>query len=247
MSKRNHLITNILAASLGLFLVTVTTITKAGTEEDIAAIKSKLQNKKPPLKAQSIKLSPIAGLYEVFVEGSLIYVDKDFSYIIVGGAMIDPINNRNLSEESLKEITHINFKDLPFEHAIEIKAGSGEYKFAVFSDPDCPSCKSLERYLAKSGLTDYTAYIFLYPLEELHPDAAVKSESIWCAEKKAETWSDWMVNDVIPYKRLCNNPISLNKNLAEDIGIYSTPTIYLSDGRQTHNPNELADMIKAKK
>jgi thiol:disulfide interchange protein DsbC len=220
-------------------------LSHAGIDEDIATIQSTLDSRIPPIKARSVKPSPISGLYEVFVQGNLIYTDKTFSYVIVNGAMIESTSKRNLTEESLKQLTTIKFSELPFQNAIEIKKGSGAYKFAVFSDPDCPYCKSLESGLAKAGLSDYTAYIFLLPLKTLHPDAAAKSESIWCAKDKAEAWTNFMVKGTTPEKVNCDNPLTANEKLADEIGVSGTPSIYLKNGHQTQNPQELVAAIKA--
>ncbi len=218
----------------------------ADTSQDIASIQSKLESRTPPLKARSIKASPIVGLYEVYVQGNLIYTDKSFSFAIINGAMIETSNKKNLTEESLRQMTTIKFNDLPLQNAIEIKKGAGTYKFSVFSDPDCPYCKSLETGLDKSGLTDYTAYIFLFPLKTLHPDAASKSESIWCAKDKANAWNNFMVKGIAPEKGNCVHPLTANEQLANEIGVSSTPTIYLNNGQQTQNLQELLAAIKGK-
>ena len=238
---------NIISLSLALLLAGTSWVAHAGNSEDIAAIKLKLENRTPPVKAKSIKASAIPGLYEVFVGGNLIYTDSTFSYAIMNGTMIDISSKKNLTEESYKQLTTIKFVDLPLQNAIEIKRGSGAYKFAVFSDPDCPYCKSLESGLAKSDISDFTAYIFIYPLKDLHPDAAAKSESIWCAKDRAEAWTNYMVKGIAPEKLTCDNPITANEKLAEELGVGGTPTIYLSDGQLTQNPQELVALIKAKK
>jgi thiol:disulfide interchange protein DsbC len=230
---------------IGLVLASANSPAHAGAVEDIASIKSQLEIRTPPLKAKSIKPSPIPGLYEVFSQGNLFYTDKNFSYVIVNGSIIETANKKNLTEESFNQLTKIKFNDLPLNNAIEIKKGSGTYKFAVFSDPDCPFCKTLEGGLAKTGVSDYTAYIFLYPLKDLHPDAVAKSESIWCAKDKAEAWSNYMLKGTEPEKATCENPIAAINKLADEIAVPGTPTIYLNDGQFTQNPQDLVNAINA--
>ena len=245
MTTGKYVNRNIIQRLLAMLLASGILLAHAGKDEDIATIQSTLESRTPPIKARSIKPSPIAGLYEVFVQGNLIYTDKNFSYVIVNGAMMDTTSKHNLTEESLKQLTTIKFSELPLQNAIEIKKGTGAYKFAVFSDPDCPYCKSLESGLAKAGLSDYTAYIFLLPLKTLHPDAAAKSESIWCAKNKAEAWTNFMVKGTSPEKANCDNPLTANEKLADEIGVSGTPSIYLNNGHQTQNPQELLTAIKA--
>jgi len=233
--------------SAGLLLGSTTLVAQTNTVEDIAAIKSNLEKRSPAMNAKSIKSTPLTGLYEVYANGNIFYVDKTVSYVMVGGALMEDSTKKNLTAERLGELTSIKFDTLPIRNAIEIKKGNGAYKFAVFSDPDCPFCKTLEQGLDKMNLTDYTAYVFLFPLKELHPDATAKAESIWCAKDKKEAWFNWMIKGTSPEKATCENPLAANEKLADEFGIAGTPTIYLNDGKQTQNPQELVAAMKAKK
>ena len=247
MAISKNLKTKLIFATAGILFAGASFLAQANSADDIAAIKSNLEMRTPPIKAKSIKLSPLAGLYEVFVSGSIFYVDKTVSYIMVGGSLLEDTSKKNLTAERLKELTSIKFDDLPLKNAIEIKKGTGAYKFAVFTDPDCPYCKTLEQGLDKMAVTNYSAYVFLYPLKTLHPDAVAKAESIWCAKDKQEAWLNWMVKGTVPVKNTCDNPIESNEKLAEDLGVAGTPTIYLNNGTQTQNPQELVAAIKEKK
>ncbi|MDP1660084.1 MAG: DsbC family protein, partial [Methylotenera sp.] len=126
--------------SAGLLLSGTTLVAQANTADDIATIKSNLEKRKPAIIAKSIKPSPLAGLYEVYANGNIFYVDKTVSYVMVGGALMEDSTKKNLTAERLSELTSIKFDTLPIKNAIEIKKGTGAYKFAVFSDPDCPYC-----------------------------------------------------------------------------------------------------------
>lgn len=225
-------------------LISATLPVFADQASDIASIKSNLEKRKPPMLAKSIQASPIAGVYEVFANGNIFYVDKTVSYVLVGGSLLEDATKKNLTAERLAALTTIQFDSLPFKNAIEIKKGSGAYKFAVFSDPDCPFCKTLEQGLDKLALTDYTAYVFLFPLKELHPDAAAKAESVWCAKDKKQAWTNLMVKGDAPEKATCSNPLAANEKLANDLGVAGTPTIYLNNGKQTQSPQELVKAIK---
>ena len=247
MAVSKNLKLKLLLASASFLVASTSPQALAGADEDIAAIKSNLEMRIPPIKAKSIKLSPLAGLYEVFASGNIFYVDKTVSYVMVGGSLLDDASKKNLTAESLKTLTTIKFAELPLKNAIEIKKGTGAYKFAVFTDPDCPYCKTLEQGLDKMAVTDYTSYVFLYPLKELHPDATAKSESIWCAKDQQESWLNWMVKGTAPVKNTCDNPIESNEKLANDLGVAGTPTIYLNNGNQTQNPQELLAAMKEKK
>ena len=247
MSANNNLIAKIIALIIGLLLAGSFCLAQADTVEDIANIKSILKKTTTSINAKNIKSTPINGLYEVYVDGTIFYMDKTTSYVLLGSTLIDDTSKKNLTAERLKELTHINFAELPFQNAIEIKKGSGVYKFAVFTDPDCPYCKALEQSLAKSEINDYTAYIFLYPLKELHPDAASKAESIWCAKDRVQAWKNWMLNGIEPVKANCINPLASNEKLTKELDVSGTPTIYLNDGHLSRNFEELTEAINSKK
>jgi thiol:disulfide interchange protein DsbC len=239
----------ILAISLVTGLILNLTLSSAFADEasDIAAIKDNLSKRKPAISAKSVKLSPLPGLYEVYANNNIYYVDKLVKYVMVGGSIIEDATQKNLTVERLKDLTRIDFNKLPFQDAIEIKKGTGAYKFAIFSDPDCPFCKSVELGLDELKATDYTAYVFLLPLKELHPDAVKKSENIWCAKDKSEAWLNLMVKGTEPEKATCENPIGKIEKLANELGVSGTPTIYLNDGNFTQDPKELLSAITGKK
>jgi thiol:disulfide interchange protein DsbC len=121
---------------------------------------------------------------------------------------------------------------LPLDQAIKVVKGNGSRKLVVFSDPDCPFCKRLEqRELV--NITDVTIYTFLFPLEQLHPDAANKSKAIWCSTDRAKAWTDWVINSQLPKTtQTCDTPIDKIATLGRKLGVSSTPTLIFSDGKR---------------
>ena len=198
----------------------------AGEETDI---KRQLQEKFPGLEVVSITKSPYFGLYEVFAGDQLIYTDAKVSYVLVG-TVIDPNTRINLTEERLQALKAINVADLPIDQAIKIVRGKGERKFVVFSDADCPYCKQLETTLA--GMDNYTAYVLLYPIDQLHPDAARKSRIIWCSADRPKAWLDYMLKGNLPSNDgSCENPLPQLQMVAQKYRVVATPTLVFMDGR----------------
>jgi thiol:disulfide interchange protein DsbC len=199
---------------------------------DEASLKKTIEATYPKVKIQSITKTPYAGLYEVFLDGQIIYTDEKLTFLIVEGRLVDPKSRRDLTAERMDELTRVDFASLPLDKAIKVIKGNGSRKLVVFSDPDCPYCKKLEQK-DLIGMTDVTIYTFLYPLEELHPDAANKSRTIWCASDKGKAWQDWMLNGQLPKaKGNCETPIDDVVNLGMRLGITSTPTLIFSNGKR---------------
>jgi thiol:disulfide interchange protein DsbC len=217
----------------------------SSADTDADAIKSAIEQRHSGISVKDVQPSPIPGLYEVFAGGQIIYASKNAEYVLVGATLFEDASKRNLTSSRMQELTRIDFSTLPLQDAIEIKKGNGKFKFAVFSDPDCPYCKSLETGLEKLGMSDYTAYVFLFPLEEIHKEARWKAEAVWCAKDRQTTWHDWMVDSKPLEKASCDNPLDRNLKLGDKIGVQGTPSIYLSNGIQTSSPQDLVEAMKA--
>jgi thiol:disulfide interchange protein DsbC len=195
-----------------------------------AAIRKNLSERYPELKAiDEVSKAPMAGLYEVRVNGSeLYYTDAQANYLVVGN-LYDTKLRRNLTEERVEKLTAIKFDSLPFKDAFTIVRGNGERKLAVFEDPNCGYCKRFERDL--QTVNNVTVYMFLYPI--LGQDSVDKSKALWCAKDRAQTWQDWMVREQsIPNSvQMCDtNALRRNVELGRTYKITGTPTLIFVDG-----------------
>jgi thiol:disulfide interchange protein DsbC len=199
---------------------------------DEGGLKKKIEAAYPKFKVESVVKTPYAGLYEVFMGGQIVYTDENLSFLIAEGRLVDPKTKKDITGERLAELTKIDFNGLPLDKAIKVVKGNGARKIAVFSDVDCPFCKRLEQN-ELSNITDVTIYTFLYPLEQLHPNAAEKSKLIWCADDRVKAWNDWIFNNKLPASAgNCEVPLDQVGDLARKIGVASTPTIIFSDGKR---------------
>ena len=199
---------------------------------DEASLKKAIEAAYPKFKVESVTKTPFTGLYEVFMGGQIVYTDEKLTFLIADGQLVDPKTKRNITGERMEELTKVDFNSLPLDQAIKVVKGNGSRKLVVFSDVDCPFCKQLERK-ELTNITDVTIYTFLYPIEQLHPDAANKSKSIWCADNRVKAWNDWILNNQLPTKTgNCDVPLEKVGDLARKIGVTSTPTLIFSDGRR---------------
>jgi len=143
---------------------------------DEASLKQKIEKAYPRFDVESVVKTPYGGLYEVFMGGQIVYTDEKLTFLIAEGKLVDPNTKKNITEERFAELTKIDFNSLPLDKAIKVVKGNGSRKVAVFSDVDCPFCKRLEQN-ELSNISDVTIYTFLYPLEQLHPNAAAKHQA----------------------------------------------------------------------
>lgn len=199
---------------------------------DEASVKKAVEAAYPKFKVDKVTKTPYAGLYEVFMAGQIIYTDEKLTFLIAEGRLVDPKTKKDITGERLEELTKIDFNTLPLDQAIKVVKGNGSRKLVVFSDVDCPYCKRLERN-ELANITDVTVYTFLYPIEQLHPDAANKSKLIWCAQNRVKAWEDWILRDQLPSSAgNCEVPLDKVGQLAKKTGVTSTPTLIFADGKR---------------
>ena len=207
-----------------------------------ATIRKNLAERIPQLQAiDEVSKSPMAGLYEVRVNGTEIYYTDAEANFLVQGSLIDTKQRRNLTEERVDKLTAINFEALPFKDAFTIVRGNGKRRLAVFQDPNCGYCKRFERDVQK--LNHVTIHMFLYPI--LSADSNEKSKNIWCAKDRAKAWQDWMVRDQTPAAANCDtSAIARNIDIGRKFKISGTPTLVFVDGSRVPGAISMAEVEK---
>lgn len=195
---------------------------------DLAAFQSRLKTLYPSSKFDAIRIAPVSGLYEVVINKKVAYVDSSGKYFLFGH-LYDMATQSDLTSRRIDELSAIDFASLPLGDAIKTVRGTGERKLAVFSDPDCPYCKALEKSLI--SLNNVTIYTFVFPIAALHPQAKAKSIAVWCAKDKQTAWDNLMLRNAPPASAQCDHPIDRNIALAQRLGVNGTPTLFSGDGR----------------
>ncbi|SCX48252.1 DsbC family protein [Nitrosospira sp. Nsp1] len=194
---------------------------------DEASLKKAIQANFPGEKIESLKKTPYLGLYEVVVGGELFYTDEKASYLFFGH-VVDPQTKQSLTSDRLQQIKdarRISVDSLPLEFAIKAVKGNGKRKLVVFSDPNCPYCKRLEKELA--NVNDVTVYTLLYPVLN---GSVPTATSIWCSPDRLKAWEDFMLKGIAPTGKDCETPIDKLLQAGQKNGISGTPTLIFADG-----------------
>jgi len=180
----------------------------------------------PQLKYQQISPSPVAGIYEVIIEGGeIVYFDPVSANMFFGELWTDDV--RNLTQESKDRFMATKLKELPLDQAIKI--GNGPDQVVEITDPDCPYCRKSAAFF--SGRDDVTRYVFLFPLDELHPHAAAKARYILGAKDPALAYEEVFSGkfDTQPVPVVTDNSrLNLHRQAVEKIGIHGTPQFWIN-------------------
>lgn len=219
---------------------------------DESTIRAEIAKKFPKATIDGVTRMPI-GLYEVVVDGEILYTDAEFSFLIDGNVIdtksmtnLTAVRQQEMEEAKLKKLA-FPFEKLPLDLALKKVKGDGSRKIAVFSDPDCPYCKRLEQSLTQ--LDNVTIYTFLYPLVQLHPKAPEVSRSIWCSPDRVKAWDDYMLRNIAPKAASnCDNPVDKIVEFGQSRRIGGTPTLFFTDGKRVPGaiPLEQIESLLAK-
>lgn len=180
-------------------------------------------------KVESVSKAGYLGLYEVYLDGQILYTDDKVSAFIAGN-LVDTKTMRSVTDERLRKLTAIKFSDLPLDRAIKQVRGDGKRVMATFEDPNCGYCKRLAKDM--QSLNNVTIYTFIYPI--LSEDSLKKSKQIWCSADRARVWNDWLIEGKAPSGREdCDTTaITRNREFGQKLNISGTPTIFFADGER---------------
>lgn len=194
---------------------------------DEEALKKAIQPHFAGHKIESLKKTPYFGLYEVVVGDEVFYTDDKADYFFFGH-VVDAKTRTSMTNERLQEIKaarRVPLDSLPLEFAIKTVKGNGKRQLAIFTDPNCPYCKQLEKELV--NITNITIYTLLYPV--LNGSMEV-SKKIWCSDNQIKAWDDFMLRGVAPSGKDCETPLEALVKSGRENKVSGTPTLIFADG-----------------
>ncbi len=210
-----------LALAMGMMAAT-------GAQASEQVVRKAITERFPGAQISSVKKTPYSGLFEVYLDGQLVYMDAKGQYVFAGD-VIELSSRRNLTQERLSKLQAVDWKVFPLANAIKTVKGKGERKLVVFSDIDCPFCRKFEAELAK--VDNITGYTFLHPIEGLHPKAVQTSKQIWCAADRNKAWDEYITSRAVPANDgKCANPVDATVALGNKLGVSGTPTLFFANG-----------------
>jgi len=202
--------------------------------DDIEKAKKTVQKLFPNSPIASFEKTPIEGMYEMAIGNNIIYVFPEKGYLFFGELWTK--DGKNITAESRQRLMSARLKNLPLDLAIKI--GNGRHQVIEFSDPDCPFCRKAYSYFSTLPEDRVTKYVFLYPLEKIHPEARKKALYILCNDNPEKAYDEAFSGKLdgnVQIPESCNlkeKESLLNKHIetALSMGVTGTPAFYI-DGK----------------
>jgi thiol:disulfide interchange protein DsbC len=193
------------------------------------------------VEVKNVNPAAVNGLWELDVEQAgkqgVAYIDYGKKHLIPGPifdiAARAPVSGAvNVPPPPPASV---NVDTIPLTDSIVMGNPKGKKKLFVFTDPDCPYCAKMHGELKKLAAMepDLAIYLKMFPLR-MHPDAYDKARVILGARGKSlEMLDKAFSGQKLPQPGVkdVKKPVDETIKFAESIGINSTPTLVLPDGR----------------
>jgi len=203
-------------------------VKRKSPEETIVA---KLQQARPDIKVDSVRPSPIPGLYQARVGGGTLLVTAEGDKMIVGEIYNIEANgiakweDPALVAERKKMLATVNPND-----AIAFKpTGKTKAVVYVFTDVDCGYCRKLNSEMASYNQLGIEVRYLAFPRAGVPSPSAEKLVTAWCSKDKQKALTMLKQDQDVP-KLTCANPVAAQFELGGRLGVNGTPAIWMPSG-----------------
>ncbi len=179
---------------------------------------------------EAVRVSAVAGLYEVARGGEVVYVSVDGHYVIAGD-LYDSDKGRNLTAVRRAEARLETLKGVRDDEAIIFAPAKPKYTLTVFTDVDCQYCRRLHADIAEYLRLGVRIRYMFYPRSGPGTESWRKAEAVWCAPNRQDALTRAKQGtEVIVPKIACHNPVAHTYAVGQELGMRGTPGIFTEHG-----------------
>ncbi len=238
----------ILTAGLALGGACILPLTQAGEQTAPDPVRTAMAAALPGVTIDSVRPSPVGGLYEVMVGPQLVYVSADGRYLIQGD-ITDLQTRKSITEPRRRKAVADAVNAVGEDKMIIFGDDKAKYTVSVFTDIDCGYCRKLHSEIDKYIAAGIRIRYLFFPRAGLNSDSYHKAVSVWCADDRHKALTEAKLGKPLP-QRECDNPVKQEYQLGETLGIDGTPALVMPDGELVPGylpPARLAAYLEAKR
>jgi thiol:disulfide interchange protein DsbC len=194
-------------------------------------IKKQVHAAFPDLVVETIKKSPVSGLYQLTSGPAVLYASNDGRYLVAGDvldlAKVD--DDRNVTESARRDARVSVLKKLDPKEMVIYRPKAVKAVVTVFTDADCGYCRKLHAEIPALIDLGVELRYLAYPRQGKGSATYTKMESIWCSTDRKNMMTKVMQGEHIQ-PLTCRNTIPEQLILGQKLGISGTPTLVFADG-----------------
>lgn len=216
-----------------------------------SAIRASLQATAPRLKINSVRATPLQGIYEIKIEGyGLAYMTADGKYMFQGDLVkLEDKKMINLSESVLAEERKSTLAAIPAKDMIVFPANGQTKAVAyVFTDVDCGYCRKLHSEIADFNKLGIEIRYLAFPRAGYPSPTAQVMDAVWCSANPRQALTDAKKGAPVA-SPACDSPVRREFELGHQFGVQGTPAVYAADGTSLGGympPKAMADALGIK-
>lgn len=204
---------------------------------------------------KSVKPAPSHGMHEVLFEkdggAGVVFINYGKKHLIQG-MVIDlktkePVMAHEKDIPKPKQFTGLDPKLIPVQHAVVMGKPKAAQKLYVFTDPDCPYCRTLHPELQKleKMMPDLAIYVMLYPLQQLHPQSYDKARVVLSTQSRKNLDLAFEGKE-LPQPKGDAGKVGVDAviQFAQEQGINGTPMVLLPNGKPYQGPRDAGSIKK---
>jgi len=183
----------------------------------------------PGAKIDSITETVLPNMYEVSIDGRVVYVSADGKYLLQG-SIYDIANKIDLTEASRAGARKQVLGEIK-DGFIVFAPENPKYSITVFTDIDCGYCRKLHGEIQAYNDAGIEVKYLFFPRAGVGSPSFAKAEAVWCAADQRKAMTDAKAGVDVPSQQ-CTNPIAEQYALGQRAGVNGTPAIFTPDGDQ---------------
>jgi thiol:disulfide interchange protein DsbC len=198
----------------------------------------------PGTRAEDLRTTPIAGIYELTHGADIAYVTADGKYGI-SGDLIDLAKNDDLTEVHRRDVRAKLIGAIPESEMLVFGPRDPKYTVTVFTDVDCAYCRQLHSQIAQYNQLGIRVRYLFYPRSGPNTESWTKAEEVWCSSNRNEALTLAKRGMALPTKPCANNPVARQYALGRDFDLKGTPAIVMANGELV--PGYLPPLVLAQR
>ena len=215
----------------GLMVVIFAGFGMAQAADPTAELQTKLDTLMPDtgLKLEGAKLLDNTGLYEVMMNGEVVYISSDARYVFQGD-VISVTTRENLTDARRMGVSKAALDAVDEKNFIIYEPEKTEHTVTIFTDIDCGYCRKLHQEMAEYQKLGIRIRYAAYPRSGIGGDSYNKYVNVWCSDDRKQALTD-AKNGAVLAEGKCDSPIKDQYELGQRIGVSGTPAIFLENGK----------------